>query len=249
MRQYALIGSKLNHSFSPSVFAEIFKAENVSDAEYFLLEVSDLNDLLYKIEATPELLGFNITIPYKTSILPFLSEIDEEAKSIGAVNCVKISRNDKVKLTGYNTDHLGFQDSIIEILENKSLSNALILGTGGASKAVKYVFDKWDINSVFVSRGAKGGNIINYDMIDENLVNKTQIIVNATPVGMYPKENQLVNFPYNLVSQHHIFVDLIYNPTETLFLKEAKSKGCTCINGMKMLIKQAEYSWQIWNAE
>ncbi|MDD3738725.1 MAG: shikimate dehydrogenase [Lentimicrobiaceae bacterium] len=249
MRQYALIGSKLNHSFSPSVFAEIFKTENVSDAEYFLLEVSDINDLLYKIETTPELLGFNVTIPYKTSILPYLSDIDDEAKAIGAVNCVKISRNGKVKLTGYNTDHLGFQDSIIEILENRSLSNALIIGTGGASKAVKYVFDKWNINSVFVSREAKGSNIVNYDMIDESLVNKTEIIVNATPVGMYPQDNQLVNFPYNLVSRHHIFVDLIYNPAETLFLKETKSKGCTCINGMKMLIKQAEYSWQIWKVE
>jgi len=246
MRKYGLIGYPLEHSFSKKYFAEKFKNEGIKNAFYENYPLKNITELLKLINEEKELVGLNVTIPYKEEVIPFLDEIDSDAKEVGAVNVIKILRSgDKIKLKGYNTDIYGFRESLKPFIV-KDINQALILGTGGSSKAVAWVLEKLGVKVIFVSRSKKQGSITYRDITD-NIIGATQLIVNTTPLGMYPNMENKPDIPYNLLSPSHILYDLIYNPGQTLFLKEGISRGCTVINGLTMLKLQAEKSWEIWN--
>ncbi|MES2284932.1 MAG: shikimate dehydrogenase [Bacteroidota bacterium] len=255
---YGLIGSPLSHSFSKKYFSEKFLKENNSDCEYNLYPIDNINQLPQLIADNPTLCGLNVTIPYKESVIPYLDELDETAKAVGAVNCIKILR-DGVKaprLVGYNTDVFGFRQSIKPFLEIQH-ERALILGTGGASKAVAYVLKEIGIECFFVSRSKeqelRGKNqdlnnkIFLYEELNENMINALKLIVNTTPVGMFPHINGLPNLPYQFITSSHLLYDLVYNPAETEFLKRGRSQGASTVNGLSMLHQQAEEAWRIWN--
>jgi shikimate dehydrogenase len=242
MKQYGLIGHPLNHSFSEKYFTEKFKAENILDVSYHLFDIDNIDQLTTILKQNPNLLGLNVTIPYKESILPYLDEIDEIANKIGAVNTIKINNN---SLKGFNTDYYGFKQSLPFI--NTSHQRALILGTGGASKAVHYVLQELNIDCLFVSRKPNSTNQISYNDVNEYVMKHHQIIVNTTPVGTHPLVDNKPNIPYEHLTNHHLLYDLVYNPSETLFLKYGKEKNCIVLNGLQMLELQAEKSWEIWN--
>lgn len=249
---YGLIGYPLTHSFSKKYFTEKFAKENISDSEYNLFPIESINQLPQLIKDNPNLCGLNITIPYKESVIPFLDELDETAKKIGAVNCIKIEsgiKNQVLRLKGYNTDVFGFRQSIKPFLENHH-ERALILGTGGASKAVHYVLKEIGIDCYFVTRdksNAKNEKVFQYDELNENMMNAFKLIVNTTPVGMFPNEANAPQIPYEFISSSHLLYDLVYNPAETEFLKRGKAKGALTVNGLSMLQQQAEEAWRIWN--
>lgn len=249
---FGLIGYPLSHSFSKKYFTEKFEKENIKDYEYNLYPIEKI-DLLPKLIADNySLCGLNITIPYKESVLPFLDELDETAKAVGAVNCIKIVSGTGYKvsrLIGYNTDVYGFRQSIKPFLEIQH-ERALILGTGGASKAVAFVLKEIGIECYFVSRSkhqVSGNKTFLYTELNENIMKVFKLIVNTTPLGMYPHVNEVPEIPYNLISSTHLLVDLIYNPAETEFLKHGKLQGASTINGLSMLHQQAEEAWRIWN--
>ncbi len=248
MRLFGLIGYPLSHSFSAQYFAKKFSDGHISDAGYHLFPLEDISILPQLIEQQPDLEGFNITIPYKESILPYLDHLTAEATDIGAVNCVKIDRNQPsgVKLTGYNTDIYGFKESLVPLLKSYH-QTALILGTGGASKAVSFALKQMGIAYTLVSRSGQRDTTIHYSQITENLINKSLIIINSTPAGMYPHTESCPDIPYQFLGSKHILFDLIYNPAETKFLKMGREAGATTLNGLKMLELQAEKSWEIWN--
>jgi shikimate dehydrogenase len=210
------------------------------------------NYALASIEAFPELLqstqnlrGLNVTIPHKETVIPYLDELDNEARAIGAVNCIRI-RNGKTK--GYNTDVFGFEMSVKPFLENR-YERALILGTGGASKAVAYVLERWGIPFHFVSRTPQGGNELGYDVLKADVMHHFPLIINTTPVGTYPNIDACPYLPYEGLSERHFLYDLIYNPEETTFLRLGRLSGAKTMNGHAMLLLQADRSWQIWNEE
>ena len=243
---YGLIGYPLTHSFSKKYFTEKFEKESISDSDYNLFPIQTIDQFPQLIKDNPRLCGLNVTIPYKESIIPFLNELDETAKAVGAVNCIKIESE---KLKGYNTDVFGFRQSIKPFLENHH-ERALILGTGGASKAVHYVLKEIGIDCYFVTRrkAADSTNkIFSYEELNENMMNAFKLIVNTTPVGMFPDINQAPQIPYQFISSSHLLYDLVYNPTETEFLKHGKEKGALTVNGLSMLHQQAEEAWRIWN--
>lgn len=248
MKLYGLIGFPLTHSFSQKYFSEKFSELNLKDHQYRnfpLTDISELNDLIINQK---ELSGLNVTIPYKEQALPLMNELSEEAGAIGAVNTIVISRNkDKVSLKGHNTDYYGFMQSIKPYLENIH-HRALILGTGGASKAVEYFFKNTGIDYLKVSRDREKGDIT-YNELNEALIKSHLLIVNTTPLGMSPSTEEFPPIPYEFLGNQHLVYDLIYNPAETLFLKKAKEKGAVTINGTSMLKLQAERSWKIWNNE
>lgn len=245
MQKYGLIGYPLKHSFSINYFNEKFKSEGI-DAEYVNFEIPSIKDLIEVIEKNPNLNGLNVTIPYKEQILPFLDDIDPDAKAIGAVNVVKVIRQKgKVKLKGYNSDIIGFTQSI-EPLLNEHRKKALILGTGGASKAVHRGLKNLDIESIFVSRTPEQG-VITYEDITPEIMAEYTIIVNCTPVGMYPKVDFCPNIPYEELTPKHLLYDLLYNPDITLFMKKGAQQGCVTKNGLEMLLLQAFAGWEIWN--
>lgn len=251
-KQYGLIGYPLSHSFSKKYFTEKFEKENIEGCEYNMFPIENIDLFTQLITDNPSLVGINVTIPYKESVIPFLDELDETAKGIGAVNCIKIIRNadEKPKLIGYNTDAFGFQQSIKPFLETQH-EKALILGTGGASKAVAYVLKSIGIEVYFVSR-AKKNNAINkntftYEELNENVINAFKLIVNTSPVGTFPNINDAPDIPYNFISTSHLLYDLVYNPSETEFLKRGKKQGAAILNGLPMLQQQAEEGWKIWN--
>jgi len=192
---------------------------------------------------TPGLEGLNVTIPYKGEVIPYLNKLDEAAETIGAVNTIKLIEG---KLYGYNTDVIGFKNSLKSLLQ-KHHTKAIILGTGGAAKAVKYVFTKMGIAFISVSRSTKE-NAITYANIDETILKNYYIIVNTTPLGTFPNVEEYPNIPYKHLTEKHLLYDLVYNPAETLFLKKGKEKGATIKNGLQMLKLQAEASWEIWNS-
>ena len=235
MKQYGLIGKTLSHSFSKRYFDGYFKDK--PDCLYDLYELESI-DMLPQLVSFKQPLGLNVTIPYKQSVLPFLDELSEEAKAVGAVNVVKLDYNsDTPLLKGYNTDVYGFEMSLLPLLQSYH-DKAIILGTGGASKAVAYILDKLNIDYRFVSRSKKeDGKIINYHHLSSEIISSHLLIINTTPVGMYP----------NTTICPHLFYDLIYNPAKTMLLKEAESRGAIIKNGMDMLILQAQKSWEIWN--
>lgn len=244
MRKFGLIGRNISYSFSQNYFSIKFKDENILDATYQNFDIQSINQFKKEILATEHLAGLNVTIPFKEEIIPLLDKIDKKAKKIGAVNTIKITKKGKTK--GYNTDCYGFKKSLKPLLK-KQHKNALILGTGGASKAIAYVLKQLNIDYKFVSRTASNNADYTYTDLNQELINNHQIIINCTPVGTYPKVDQAPDIPYQFITSNHILYDLIYNPSTTLFLQEGKNKGATIINGYDMLVFQAEKAWKIWN--
>jgi len=241
MRKFGLIGKSLSHSFSKSFFDSYFVSNEI-DASYENFEFQDEIELSNFLNQN-NVDGCNVTIPYKEKILPFLDEISEEAATIGAVNTIHLEEG---RWVGYNTDIFGFKQSIKPFLTNRH-EKALILGTGGAAKAVAYVLKEIGIEVLTVSRKPKGRNQFAYSDINEYMIKACKLIVNATPVGMYPNIDESIEFPFSFLTQEHLVVDLIYNPEETRFLKNAKANHATILNGASMLKEQALKSWAIWN--
>ena len=242
MKLYGLIGKTLDHSFSKSYFENKFISEHIQNASYsnFPLEsIEEFKSLIKKKTFS----GLNITIPYKTLIIPFLDELSEEAKSIGAVNTIDFKNN---KLIGYNTDYIGFLNAIKPYLEN-TVEKALILGTGGASKAVVFALKKIGIKCLCVSRFPNEQQL-NYDQLNDLVLKHHLLIVNTTPLGTSPNTNECPNIPYQYITEKHLLVDLVYNPEETLFLKKGRKNLANILNGKSMLIHQAEEAWKIWNS-
>lgn len=241
-----LVGKSLEHSFSKKYFSKKFKTKQLHSFSYENFEIEDIRNI-HKTIKNKDLEGFNVTIPYKEKIIPFLDKIDSTAENIGAVNTVKIIRKEKkIKLIGYNTDYFGFHQLIKPFFKPQH-ERVLILGTGGASKSVAYLLkNKYGVDILYASRKPTSGNIINWNDINDNVIKFYKMIVNTTPLGTFPNVNLAPNIPVNKITKEHLFVDLVYNPKETLFLKKAKEKGATTINGLTMLHQQAEKSWQIW---
>jgi len=241
MAAYGLIGYPLTHSFSPAYFANKFRQEGV-DAVYEKYELSNIEDFHKLIRTKPEITGLNVTIPYKQSIIPFLDELSTSAKAIGAVNCIAFKDG---KLKGYNTDVIGFEESLLPVLRPQH-QKALVLGTGGSSLAVRYVLERLNIPYRLVSRN-KNASTITYNELDEAVLKEYLVIINTTPVGMFPDVENCPAIPYAAISPAHLLYDLIYNPAETKFLALGKMQGAYIRNGWEMLQLQAEASWQIWN--
>lgn len=247
--QLGLIGYPLSHSFSKKYFADKFEQEQIEGYNYELFPLEKIEDLSDLLAAHSNLLGINITIPYKREALPFLDSIDKEAEKVGAINTIKIENG---QLKGYNTDIYGFEISLKKLIATATLPfnqmNALVLGTGGAAQAVIYVLDKLGINCQLVSR-SKGEGQITYQDIDQECLEKHQILINTTPLGMSPNIKSAPNLPYEYLSKQHFLYDLVYNPEVTEFLNRGLIKGAKIRNGLEMLHLQAEKSWSIWTEE
>ena len=238
MRHFGIIGFPLLHSFSAKYFNERFATEKI-EAEYSLYPMKELTNERMK-ELLDTLDGMNVTMPYKQAIIPYLEQLDETAEAVGAVNVVH-------KRVGYNTDCIGFMESIRPLLGEND-HKALVLGTGGASKAVCYGLKKLGLSPTLVSRTPKEG-MLGYDQLTEELMNEYTVIVNCTPLGMAPEENTYPAIPYEWISARHLLFDCVYNPEETLFLQKGKAQGARIKNGMEMLFGQAKVAWKIWNNE
>ncbi|MFI5172014.1 MAG: shikimate dehydrogenase family protein [Chitinophagales bacterium] len=246
MRKFGLIGYPLGHSFSQPYFTKKFEEENIDDAVYELFPLENIDDIRLLFEINRDLHGLSVTIPYKESVIEYLDELDITAKEISAVNCIKINDPEFLReKKGYNTDCLGFRDSIQPLLQ-KHHKKALILGTGGSSKAVAFALKELGIQYTFVSR-KKTASFIPYEMLDKNTMEENPVIVNCTPAGMYPAIENAPAIPYQFLNSNHLCFDLVYNPGETLFLQKAKQQGASVKNGLEMLQLQAEYAWKIWN--
>lgn len=245
MINFGLIGKSLSHSFSRSYFEKKFIENELNDHFYKNFELETIEQFSNVLK-TQNLKGLNVTNPYKESIIPFLDELSIEAKEIGAVNCINIVNG---KTIGYNTDAYGFGQSIKPFLDTTH-GRALILGTGGASKAVAYALKKIGVEVFFAtSSNKKNTNTFFYDEINEGMMSAFKLIINTTPLGLYPNINQAPALPFHLFTDKHLAYDLIYNPEQTLFLKQAKEKGAVTINGLSMLHLQAQKSWEIWNGK
>lgn len=248
MRKFGLIGYPLGHSFSGKYFSGKFAREGIRDCSYENYPLETLERFPELISENPELCGLNITIPYKTEIIKYIDDTEPVVKDIGAVNVVKIKRlKHKIKISGFNSDITGIEESLVPFV-TVQIKNALILGTGGSSKAVAYILKKMGINVTFVSRTRKKNCLI-YEDITSSVIQKSDIIINTTPVGMYPDVTTRPRINYNLLNEKHILFDLVYNPEITSFLSLGQDKGCRIITGLKMLYAQAERSWEIWNDE
>ena len=245
MKTYGLIGRSLGHSFSEKYFSEKFQRENVQDCQYLNFEIENLQKEIPALKKNPELKGLNITIPYKTEIISFLDEMSDECRQINACNCIKIKEG---KWFGFNTDVTGFEKSFIPHLKPFH-KKALILGTGGASKAVAFVFKKLRIEFLEVTRNKENApSAIDYNDISKEILDEYTVVINTTPVGMFPNVDDYPNLPYQYITDQHYFFDLTYNPAKTVFLAKAEERGAVIENGEKMLAIQAEESWNIWNA-
>jgi shikimate dehydrogenase len=240
--QYGLIGKNIAYSFSRNYFTEKFRKLEL-DNTYENFDIEDLSKFPDSIQNNPNLKGLNVTIPYKEAVIPYLDGLSETAQKIGAVNTIQIKNR---KLTGHNTDYYGFQKSLEPLLKPNH-KKALILGTGGASKAVAFALDTLGISYRFVSR-TQQVNAVGYESLTKDVFNNHQIIINTTPIGTFPNTSDCPNIPYDMLTPSHIAFDLIYNPAETEFLKKAKSFGATTKNGLEMLELQAEKAWEIWNS-
>ncbi|HPI69491.1 MAG TPA: shikimate dehydrogenase [Bacteroidales bacterium] len=246
MRKYGLIGYPLGHSFSKKYFTEKFRRENISDCSYDNYPVESIDILPVILENDPEISGLNVTIPWKTDVLKYIDVKEACLNEIGAANVLKIRRKaGSIIVSGFNSDIYGIRESLLPFI-NEELKNALVLGTGGAAKAVIYVLKSLGLTVINVSRRRKTG-ILQYEDVDKEIIEKTSIIVNTTPLGMYPDISSLPAINYRLLNENHILFDLVYNPEMTLFLKQGKERGCKIITGLKMLYLQAERSWEIWN--
>jgi len=242
MIRYGLIGKPLSHSFSQRYFTEKFQREGLSDHRYDLFEIDRAEDLRALIAATPALHGLNVTIPYKQDVMPLLDAIDPLAAAVGAVNTIKVEGG---RLTGFNTDVEGFRQTLLPLLTKKK-PRALVLGSGGASRAVAFALREQGIKFRVVSRSRERGDMT-YDLLEPIVVDVCTLIINTTPVGMHPDVQALPSLPYDAIGGHHVLIDLVYNPAETAFLQEGKKRGALIANGLEMLHAQAEASWRIWN--
>lgn len=240
MKLYGLIGYPLGHSFSKKYFTEKFEVENL-DCRFENFPIEQI-DKLPGLLQNKELLGLCVTIPYKEKVIPYLDEISEEVYHVKACNSIKINNG---KLTGYNTDVAGFEKSLDSKLRS-SHTHALVLGTGGAAKAVEYVLKKKNITCTKVSRKPSPG-MLTYDSLTPAVIKNHLLIINASPVGTYPNDNQCPNIPYEAITPDHFLFDLVYNPPKTIFLQKGEEKGADTLNGYDMLVEQAEASWRIWN--
>lgn len=244
MKLFGLIGHPLGHSFSQAYFNAKFEKEHL-DCHYQNFDLKDISEIHQIIKEFPDLQGFNVTIPYKEAIISYLDEIDEVAAEIGAVNTVKVMANGRLK--GFNTDVIGF-----ELLTNNSSlitpNSSLILGSGGASKAVQYVLKKHHLPYHLISRNPEKGQFT-YETLSPEVIREHLLIINTTPVGMAPHIDEVPSIPYDAITSEHILIDLIYNPEETMFLHRGKQRGAKVFNGLAMLYAQAEASWEIWESQ
>ncbi len=246
-QKFGLIGYPLTHSFSRRFFTEKFQQESI-DAEYLNFEIPEINRFPDIISNTENLKGLNVTIPYKEQIIPFLNEIDDAAKAIGAVNTIRIGHHAKgVVLRGFNTDVIGFRESIRPLLQPHH-RRALVLGTGGASKAVLFALKALNIDPVQVSRTPFNSQSINYNDLSKEMIDSHTVIVNTTPLGTFPKIDTFPPIPYQWLGASHLLYDLVYNPEETAFLRRGKERGVVIKNGLEMLHLQALAAWEIWNS-
>jgi len=243
---FGLIGFPLDHSFSEGYFTKKIKQEKIRQVQYLNFPLPTIEELPSLVKNHPGLMGLNVTIPYKEKVIAYMDELDSVAREVGAVNTIKISREKKEYfLKGYNTDVYGFETSLLERIDPIG-KQALVLGSGGASKAVTFVLKKLHIPVTIVSRKSYGKGVIRYNQLNRNIISKNHLIVNTTPLGMFPKTNSYPYIPYHFLTKNHILFDLIYNPPQTLFLDFGKKQGTLIINGQRMLEKQAEGSWNIW---
>jgi shikimate dehydrogenase len=243
MKQFGLIGMPLGHSFSKKYFSTKFETEHI-DAQYDLYELKTISEFL-TLKEKPLLCGLNVTIPYKQQVISLLDELDETAAEIGAVNVIKFIRHDgRLRLKGYNSDAIGFESSISPLLKDCH-KKALVLGTGGASKAIDYTLRKLGIATTFVSRTAKAG-ALTYEQLTEDVMADYLVIANASPVGTFPHVDECPDIPYQFLSSNHLLFDAVYNPPLTLFLQKGKEQGAQILNGEGMLIGQAQAAWKIW---
>jgi len=248
MGLYGLIGKSLKHSFSKKYFTEKFEKEEIQAVAYKLFPLKHINEFPGLISRERNLEGLNVTIPYKELIIEYLDELDYISEEIQAVNTIKIIKeNNHLKLKGYNTDVYGFRSSIEQYLK-KNHSHALVFGSGGASKAICFVLKELGIKFTIISRKNQG-KYMTYQDTDRNLIENSHLLINCTPLGMYPEIHKKPLIEYKAIGKNHILYDLVYNPEESLFLSAGKKRGAICFNGYDMLVKQAERSWQIWNTE
>lgn len=243
IKQLGLIGKPLSHSFSKSYFTEKFRTSGITDYSYGLFELNSINELLPLIESNPNLIGINVTIPYKQVVIPFLQEISGEAKTIGAVNVIKIVSG---KLTGYNSDYYGFKTSLLNWLPKDWQGKALVLGSGGASLAVIAVLNHCNIPHQVLGRAKANQKMAYYEAKDLDLISTHKLIINTTPLGMQPNIQTAPDLDYQKISKDHYLYDLVYNPETTQFMKLGTRQGCQVKNGLEMLELQAEKSWEIW---
>ncbi len=243
MRLFGLIGNPLTHSFSKTYFTQKFSSLNLSDCAYENFELETIDQLKDLIDSNAQLQGLNVTIPYKEKVLSFLKEQDDVVKEIGACNCIKIFDG---ALYGYNTDVTGFEKALLPFLKMQH-TNALVLGTGGASKAVQFVLKKLGIDYLLVSRSGEEGTV-NYDKLSKSILQSHKIIINTTPLGTFPKVEDYPPIPYQYLTPAHLLYDLVYNPATTTFLNKGSANGAAITNGYAMLVAQAEESWNIWDS-
>lgn len=247
MELYGLLGYPLGHSFSASYFHDKFEREGL-DADYRNFEFEHVADAVAHFKSLPELRGFNVTIPHKQAIIPYLDELSDEARAIGAVNVVKVEHtaDGGVRLLGRNSDLVGFRESIRPLLDPAVHTKALVLGTGGASKAVVHALHQLGLTTQYVSRTAKE-DCITYDQLTPAVMADFMVVVNCTPLGMYPKVDAAPAIPYDLLSPHHVLFDLVYNPDVTLFMRKGMEHGAVVKNGLEMLHRQADAAWTMWH--
>jgi shikimate dehydrogenase len=248
MRKFGLIGYPLGHSFSQKYFTEKFIREKIADCSYENYPIKSLEEFPDLIRKNPDLCGLNVTIPYKSDILKYVNMTDDTVDHIGAANVLKIKReNGKTSISAYNSDVNGIRDSLVPCARGKA-KKALILGTGGGSKAVAWAVSKMGCEALMVSRNPRPGEL-SYNDINADILSGVDLIVNATPLGMFPDIESKPDIDYKLLTSRHILFDLVYNPEMTAFLKTGKERGCRIITGMKMLRSQADRSWEIWNED
>lgn len=242
MKRYGIIGHPLKHSQSRVLFNEKFEYEGL-DCRYQNFDLKSIEELHEVLERYPDLCGFNVTIPYKESIIPLLDEIDPVAKEVGAVNVVKVSEG---KMKGYNSDVYGFEQLLDRAINGKTIDHALVLGTGGASKAVQYVLRQKGIPYATVSRSAERGDLT-YDTLTDDILRQNHLIINTTPLGMAPQVDNFPDIHYEALGNKHILIDVIYNPKETAFMELGRSWGAKAYNGLQMFEEQAKRTWEIFN--
>ena len=245
MKRFGLIGKRLGHSFSAKYFAEKFEREGLQGCDYSLYELPEI-ECVKEFMLTPDLVGFNVTIPYKQQIIPYLDALDAQAREVGAVNCVKIERDGR--RVGYNTDVDGIRWSLDKLLGEEKVGSALVLGTGGAAQAVQYVLRERGISYKVLSRDATKADLT-YDDLTQDVMATHRLIINASPVGMYPACENCPDIPYAMLSGSHYLFDLVYNPLTTRFMELGAEQGAATLSGIDMLYAQAESAWRIWNRD
>jgi shikimate dehydrogenase len=243
MRQFGIIGFPLGHSFSKQYFTDKFEKEGLTDCSYDVFPIQNIYELKSIVQQNPDLRGLNVTIPYKQLVLRHVTSINNIPLGLRACNCIKIENGN---LFGYNTDVIGFEKSLLPLLQ-KHHAKALILGNGGASQAVQYVLGKLKIDYKVVSRKLHDGSHLTYTDITESIIDEYKLIINTTPLGTFPNVDECVLLPYDAITPQHILYDLVYNPAKTLFLQKGEEKGAIIKNGYEMLVLQAEENWRIWN--